>query len=170
VFEFKFDFDEPEGDDCPSVCGLQLHCPAALEAACVACGVAGERFHESHAAPAKCNHQDLLSSLSVLPVPPGGKQRACLHGNPGVLDASRDFLTRNSCRDNAISVEPACGAITGPVVSFNASGLDTAGAKVHRRTGNNCLSVRASACACCVYVHVRVHASACVCAGACARA
>jgi hypothetical protein len=74
---------------------------AALEAACVARGAAGGR-----AFPAKCNHQDLLSSLSVLPVPPGGKQRACLHGNPGVLDASRDFLARNSCRDNAISAEP----------------------------------------------------------------
>ena len=46
---------------------------AALEAACVARGAAGGR-----AFPAKCNHQDLLSSLSVLPVPPGGKQRACL--------------------------------------------------------------------------------------------
>ena len=35
---------------------------AALEAACVARGAAGGR-----AFPAKCNHQDLLSSLSVLP-------------------------------------------------------------------------------------------------------
>jgi hypothetical protein len=41
---------------------------------------AGERFHESRAAPAKCNHQDLLSSLSVLPRSPrtGSNVRVCM--------------------------------------------------------------------------------------------
>ena len=39
-------------------------------------------------APASVSdHQDLLSFVSVLPVAPGGTQRAWLHGNPGVLGA-----------------------------------------------------------------------------------
>ena len=37
------------------------------------------------------NHQDLLSFVSVLPVAPGGTQRAWLHGNPGVLGTFSRF-------------------------------------------------------------------------------
>ena len=99
----------------------------------------GGRFHE----PMKCNHQDLLSSLSVLPVPPGGKQRACLHRNPGVLDASRDFLARNSYRDNAISAEPACSAGGGLWRASTPAGLTHSWP-----LALSCTGVRQIACVC----------------------
>ena len=88
----------PQADD-PQERWLQLAHKAVRYALCLRASEfasTAQRFHErrrvARRAPASVSdHQDLLSFVSVLPVAPGGTQRAWLHGNPGVLGAFSRF-------------------------------------------------------------------------------
>jgi hypothetical protein len=95
---FRVQLRHPQADD-PHERWLQLAHKAVRYALCLRASEfasTAQRLHErrrvarrvARRAPASfSDHQDLLSFVSVLPVAPGGTQRAWLHGVPGILGA-----------------------------------------------------------------------------------